>query len=326
MDTTILAEVTGNIATVGYGLAAIGPGIGLGILIGKTVEGIARQPEMAGQLCVPPCSSASRFVEVLALIGLDRRLPLLMPESAAPTVVSGGRRGTPRRHGSAPARRLYDIFWSLVVLAIIAFAFCRFVLPKFHRGARRARREDPGRHRARRRRPGRGRRRARGVPAAARRGPCGGRTHPRGGARRGRGDRRRVRAARRTAEAARIVETAQRQIEAERQQAVGLAARRGRRAGDRARVAIVGESLADDARQSRVIDRFLDDLEASTQPGGRPARQTVMRGTSQASLAEALETVRAGPARRRRRGRRRWASSCSPSSTRWTLRRRCAAR
>ena len=45
MDTTILAELTGNISTVGYGLAAIGPGIGLGILIGKTIEGMARQPE-----------------------------------------------------------------------------------------------------------------------------------------------------------------------------------------------------------------------------------------------------------------------------------------
>ena len=44
MDTTILAEVTGNIATVGYGLAAIGPGIGVGIVAGKTVEAMARQP------------------------------------------------------------------------------------------------------------------------------------------------------------------------------------------------------------------------------------------------------------------------------------------
>lgn len=38
---TILAAadaVSGNIATVGYGLAVIGPGIGLGILIGKTIE------------------------------------------------------------------------------------------------------------------------------------------------------------------------------------------------------------------------------------------------------------------------------------------------
>mgnify|MGYP003493039724 FL=1 len=32
------------------GFGAIGPGIGVGYLIGKTIESTARQPEMAGQL------------------------------------------------------------------------------------------------------------------------------------------------------------------------------------------------------------------------------------------------------------------------------------
>ena len=45
MEPTILAEVSGNIATIGYGLAAIGPGIGLGILVGKTAEAQARSEE-----------------------------------------------------------------------------------------------------------------------------------------------------------------------------------------------------------------------------------------------------------------------------------------
>jgi F-type H+-transporting ATPase subunit c len=67
--TTVLAEVTGNIATVGYGLAVIGPGIGLGILIGKTIEGIARQPEVAGQLRTTMFIGIG-FVEVLGLLGL----------------------------------------------------------------------------------------------------------------------------------------------------------------------------------------------------------------------------------------------------------------
>lgn len=40
----------GNANAMGYGLAAIGPGIGLGILFGKTIEGIGRQPEAASQL------------------------------------------------------------------------------------------------------------------------------------------------------------------------------------------------------------------------------------------------------------------------------------
>ncbi len=65
------------------------------------------------------------------------------------------------------------------------------------------------------------------------------------------------------AEAARTVETAQRQIEAERQQAaVSLRNDVGALATELASK-IVGESLEDTARQSRVVDRFLAELEAS---------------------------------------------------------------
>jgi len=69
VDTTTLAQVTGNIATIGYGLGTLGPGIGLGILIGKTVEGMARQPEVAGQLRTTMFIGVA-FVEVLALLAL----------------------------------------------------------------------------------------------------------------------------------------------------------------------------------------------------------------------------------------------------------------
>lgn len=61
--------VSGNVNAIGYGLAAIGPGIGLGILIGKTIEGMARQPEAAGLLRTNMFLGIA-FVEVLALIGL----------------------------------------------------------------------------------------------------------------------------------------------------------------------------------------------------------------------------------------------------------------
>ena len=67
--TTVLAEINGNIATVGYGLGTLGPGIGLGILIGKTVEGMARQPEVAGQLRTTMFIGVA-FIEILALIGI----------------------------------------------------------------------------------------------------------------------------------------------------------------------------------------------------------------------------------------------------------------
>ncbi|MCE0539010.1 F0F1 ATP synthase subunit B [Kineosporia rhizophila] len=69
------------------------------------------------------------------------------------------------------------------------------------------------------------------------------------------------------AEAARIVSSAQQQVAAERQQAVvQLRSDVGALATDLAS-RIVGESLQDSARQSRVIDRFLDELEqAETAP------------------------------------------------------------
>ena len=66
-------------------------------------------------------------------------------------------------------------------------------------------------------------------------------------------------------DAERIAETSLKQIDAERQQAVVSLAR-----GDAGRSRrswlprIVGESLADDARQQRLIDGFLDELEAGT--------------------------------------------------------------
>ncbi|MFV0632593.1 ATP synthase F0 subunit C [Demequina sp.] len=69
MDITTLAALEGNIATIGYGIATLGPGIGLGILIGKTVEGMSRQPEVAGQLRATMFIGVA-FVEVLALLGL----------------------------------------------------------------------------------------------------------------------------------------------------------------------------------------------------------------------------------------------------------------
>ncbi len=73
MDASILlaAEetISGNINSVGYGLAAIGPGIGIGILVGKALEGIARQPEATGVLRTNMFLGIA-FVEALALIGL----------------------------------------------------------------------------------------------------------------------------------------------------------------------------------------------------------------------------------------------------------------
>src|SRR5208282_604196 len=68
------------------------------------------------------------------------------------------------------------------------------------------------------------------------------------------------------AEARRITEAAQAQIEAERQQAlISLRNEVGTLATELAS-RIVGESLTDEARQRRMVDRFLDELEQVSSP------------------------------------------------------------
>ncbi|BDS48797.1 MULTISPECIES: ATP synthase F0 subunit C [Rhodoluna] len=69
MDVTNIAEVSGNIAVIGYGLAAVGPGVGVGLVVSKTIESIARQPELAAKLQVTMWLGIA-FTEALALIGL----------------------------------------------------------------------------------------------------------------------------------------------------------------------------------------------------------------------------------------------------------------
>lgn len=61
--------ITGSIATIGYGLATLGPGLAIGILVGKTQEAVARQPEVAGTVRINMLIGAA-FAEALGLLGL----------------------------------------------------------------------------------------------------------------------------------------------------------------------------------------------------------------------------------------------------------------
>ena len=74
----LLAQAAGEFAgleTIGkgliIGLAAIGPGIGLGILIGKSVEAMARQPEYANQVRTTMFIGIG-LIEALALFGIAK--------------------------------------------------------------------------------------------------------------------------------------------------------------------------------------------------------------------------------------------------------------
>jgi F-type H+-transporting ATPase subunit c len=63
------SHVTGSLGIVGYGLAAIGPGIGIGLIFAAYINGVARQPEARGTL---QTIAFTGFVlaEALALLGL----------------------------------------------------------------------------------------------------------------------------------------------------------------------------------------------------------------------------------------------------------------
>ena len=57
-----------GLAALTYGLGAIGPGIGIGYLVGQSVQAMARQPEAAGMVRTTMFLGIA-FVEALALIG-----------------------------------------------------------------------------------------------------------------------------------------------------------------------------------------------------------------------------------------------------------------
>ena len=65
----ILAEVVGSTAAIGYGLAAIGPGIGVGIVFAAFINGVARQPEAQGRLQAIAILGFA-LAEALAIIGI----------------------------------------------------------------------------------------------------------------------------------------------------------------------------------------------------------------------------------------------------------------
>ncbi|QQM67845.1 ATP synthase F0 subunit C [Actinomyces weissii] len=60
--------MTGSLATIGYALATLGPSIGIGLLVAKTQEGTARQPEVAGALRTNMFIGAA-MIEALGLLG-----------------------------------------------------------------------------------------------------------------------------------------------------------------------------------------------------------------------------------------------------------------
>jgi len=65
-------EITGSLSVLGagfaFGVGAIGPAIGIGMIGAKTIESMARQPEMAGRLQTV-MFIALALAEAIALFG-----------------------------------------------------------------------------------------------------------------------------------------------------------------------------------------------------------------------------------------------------------------
>jgi F-type H+-transporting ATPase subunit c len=61
--------ISGSVGSVGYGLAAIGPAIGIGLIFSAYINSTARQPESAG-LTRTYLFLGFALVEALALIGV----------------------------------------------------------------------------------------------------------------------------------------------------------------------------------------------------------------------------------------------------------------
>lgn len=61
-------ELKNGLGSVAYGLAAIGPGVGIGLVVGNAIQAMARQPETAGVTRTTMFLGIA-FAEALALIG-----------------------------------------------------------------------------------------------------------------------------------------------------------------------------------------------------------------------------------------------------------------
>jgi F-type H+-transporting ATPase subunit c len=62
-------EITGNLNMIGYGLSAIGPGVGIGLIFAAYIQGVARQPEAQGRLQTIAFVGFA-LAEALAILGL----------------------------------------------------------------------------------------------------------------------------------------------------------------------------------------------------------------------------------------------------------------
>ena len=64
-----LLEITGSMNMLGYGLATLGPGLGVAWIFSSVINGTARQPEARGAM-LSTAWIGFAVVEALAIIGI----------------------------------------------------------------------------------------------------------------------------------------------------------------------------------------------------------------------------------------------------------------
>lgn len=62
-------EINGSVNMIGYGLAAVGSGIGVGLIFASVIQGTARQPEARGAM-MGTAWIGFAVVEALAILAL----------------------------------------------------------------------------------------------------------------------------------------------------------------------------------------------------------------------------------------------------------------
>ena len=62
-------EITGHLVPIAFGLASIGSAIGVGLVVGNTIQSVARQPELQGRLTGLMFIGIA-FTEALAFIAI----------------------------------------------------------------------------------------------------------------------------------------------------------------------------------------------------------------------------------------------------------------
>ncbi len=68
-ELAVNGDINGSLNMIGYGLAAIGPGVGIGLIFAAYINGVARQPEAQGRLQSIAILGFA-LAEALAIIGI----------------------------------------------------------------------------------------------------------------------------------------------------------------------------------------------------------------------------------------------------------------